>query len=214
MVERPRDEIWDTLVELYGEVSNANARGRRNKAVQLLKESGATPDEMRKRFENYPVVMGNAQNTDIAFATNWDKLDAAVQTRSLVAQTFNALWPRSTFDEAGWRAILKGIPRDEIVEALTDMGMVEKFPPGAGHVRRYIIDRRLGQEAPPSPKAAYELAVHYRQELQSGLSAPSAIPEVVKKAVVASARAFSEATFIEAYNGVLIEFYRGYDFGS
>jgi len=39
-MERPRDVIWDVLVELYGDVANSNERGRRNKSVENLKQAG------------------------------------------------------------------------------------------------------------------------------------------------------------------------------
>lgn len=47
MIERPRDEIWDTLTEHFGEPRTKSERGRRNKAVGELREAGATPDEIR-----------------------------------------------------------------------------------------------------------------------------------------------------------------------
>lgn len=71
---RPRDEIWDTLEAVFEPVTNTNTRGRRNKAVKLLRESGATPDEIRFRVSAWPLHFPNATLTDIALANHWDEL--------------------------------------------------------------------------------------------------------------------------------------------
>ena len=45
--ETPRDQIWDTLTEHFGEPRTRSERGRRNRAVRELKEAGATPEELQ-----------------------------------------------------------------------------------------------------------------------------------------------------------------------
>ena len=42
---RPRDPIWDALVEIYGEPTSAG-RGAMNTAAKALRDYGATPDEI------------------------------------------------------------------------------------------------------------------------------------------------------------------------
>lgn len=50
MTERPADEVWDTLTELFGEVRTKSERGRRNRAVGELREAKATPEEIRVAY--------------------------------------------------------------------------------------------------------------------------------------------------------------------
>lgn len=58
--ERPRDEIWDTITEHFGEPRTQSERKRRNGAVRELREAGATPEEVaividycRRNFNSY-----------------------------------------------------------------------------------------------------------------------------------------------------------------
>jgi hypothetical protein len=71
---KARDEIWDTMVDLFGDVTNDATRGRRNRVVKLLRQSEATPDEMVRRFQAWPFHFPGATLTDIAFANHWDEL--------------------------------------------------------------------------------------------------------------------------------------------
>lgn len=57
---QPRDVIWDTLTEEFGEVRTPMERGRRNKAVGELRAANATPQEIaiavafcRKNFTSF-----------------------------------------------------------------------------------------------------------------------------------------------------------------
>lgn len=50
-MSRPRDEIWDTLDELFGPVRTKPARSRRNAAVKELRDAGATPEEIRIAYD-------------------------------------------------------------------------------------------------------------------------------------------------------------------
>ena len=68
---RPRDPIWDALVEIYGEPTSAG-RGAMNTAAKALRDYGTTPDEI------FVTVSGLA-NTDF----NW-----AVTTPNALAKHF------------------------------------------------------------------------------------------------------------------------------
>lgn len=45
--EVPRDEIWDALENEFGSVRTKSERGRRNRAVQELREADVTPSEVK-----------------------------------------------------------------------------------------------------------------------------------------------------------------------
>jgi len=44
---RTTDELWDTLTECFGQAKTSRERGRRNLAVQELREAEATPEQVR-----------------------------------------------------------------------------------------------------------------------------------------------------------------------
>jgi hypothetical protein len=72
---KARDDIWDALIGTGFETpTNDNTRGRRNKAVKLLRQSGATPDQIRARTQAWPFHFPDATLTDIALANHWDEL--------------------------------------------------------------------------------------------------------------------------------------------
>lgn len=50
MTRKP-DEIWDALTEHFGNVRTQPERDRRNRAVKLLREAEATPEEIRTTYE-------------------------------------------------------------------------------------------------------------------------------------------------------------------
>lgn len=70
---RARDEVWDALALLLGEPTNDLARGRRNKAAKLLRQSGATPGEIQRRAAEYQ-KRWTTELTDMALASRWDDL--------------------------------------------------------------------------------------------------------------------------------------------
>lgn len=84
--KRKPDEIWDTLEAILGPVTNASTRGKRNKAVQLLRESNATPEEIRRRAAHYRSKYPGAALTDTALAGQWDNLAAGSHHSPLQAQ--------------------------------------------------------------------------------------------------------------------------------
>jgi DNA-binding Lrp family transcriptional regulator len=72
---RPRDLIWDELIERFGAVAEkTNAHAKRNKAVTDLKRLGATPDAIAAAVAAWPRVFPGATLTDIALATHWPQL--------------------------------------------------------------------------------------------------------------------------------------------
>lgn len=69
---RARDEIWDALVQLYGEPQDPRLRGSMNLACKELKAQHATPETMRDRYELAPLAdLGWAVVTPLALAKHW-----------------------------------------------------------------------------------------------------------------------------------------------
>lgn len=100
---RARDEIWDALIaEGFESPSNASSRGRRNKAVALLRESGATPDQIHVRVQAWPIHYPGATLTDMALANRWDELGRppARASKSAVDAATRTLDRRRRIDEA------------------------------------------------------------------------------------------------------------------
>ncbi len=74
---RERDEIWDELVALFGEVPpKTNAHGKRNKAVRDLKAFGATAAGIRTASRQWSTLYPQASLTDLALATHYGALSA------------------------------------------------------------------------------------------------------------------------------------------
>jgi hypothetical protein len=74
------DEVWDAIMDACGvndKTLNTNERGRYNKAVKLLKESGATSDEIYMRVRVYKRKFSGAAITPVAVANHWSELDPA-----------------------------------------------------------------------------------------------------------------------------------------
>lgn len=77
-VEKARDEIWDCVMLVCGidsKTINSQERGRHNKAIKALKESGATVDQIIIRSKIYKQKFPNVAFTPIAFASHWSELD-------------------------------------------------------------------------------------------------------------------------------------------
>ena len=70
----PRDEVWDVLVTLFGEPSNDNTRGKRNRVVKLLKQSSATEEQIDYRYKAWSDHFPDATITDTGLANQWDQL--------------------------------------------------------------------------------------------------------------------------------------------
>jgi hypothetical protein len=79
--KRPRDELWDVLVEELGEPQTRTERGRRNKALLELREIEATPDELRCRIAGFRLRWPQAAVTATGIAANWTLLGSAPSGR-------------------------------------------------------------------------------------------------------------------------------------
>lgn len=71
---RPRDPLWDALEDTVGKVTNELERGRRNKALKALRESGATADQVRNVVRNYRNRWPGVELTAMGIASNWSLL--------------------------------------------------------------------------------------------------------------------------------------------
>jgi hypothetical protein len=100
---RARDEVWDELTTLFGDVpSKTNAHGRRNRAVADLKRFEATPVTIRRARQQWDAVYPGATCTDIALATHYAQLlrpqsseDAAAWERKQELEAMNARYERT-----------------------------------------------------------------------------------------------------------------------
>lgn len=74
---RKRDELWDTLTVVLGFTPTNDAeRGRWNKALKLLRQSGATPAQMHTRSAAFRRQYPKATLTATALASHWGALAA------------------------------------------------------------------------------------------------------------------------------------------
>lgn len=77
-----QDHVWDAMEGVFGKVANDGARGKRNKAVKLVKQSLVAADvpfdecelEIRRRARVYSQRYPSAAFTDIALAMHFDEL--------------------------------------------------------------------------------------------------------------------------------------------
>jgi hypothetical protein len=88
------DVVWDELEQLFGRVTNANSRGRRNRAVKLVKESLSdmavtdperfprtdqqVVDEIRRRYSRMTHLWPGVPPTDTMLASHWDEANPRV----------------------------------------------------------------------------------------------------------------------------------------
>lgn len=83
--ERPRDLLWDACVVACGGLAPSNKveRGKWNKGLAALRESGATPDEITLRAQRYKRRYGDhiALNP-MALASNWTVLAMEVTSHA------------------------------------------------------------------------------------------------------------------------------------
>jgi hypothetical protein len=71
---RPRDEIWDALVVVFGEPTTRSNRSLRNKIVASLREAEATYAEIIARAYTWPSHFPGATLTETALEVHWDRL--------------------------------------------------------------------------------------------------------------------------------------------
>lgn len=71
---RARNEVWDTLAELFGEPTTRTNQSLRGKLVKSLSEAGATGDTVRTRVQAWPFHFPDATLTETALEKHWDRL--------------------------------------------------------------------------------------------------------------------------------------------
>ncbi len=83
---KPRDELFEVVAEQCGldwHELTAAARGPLNRAVGDLRKSGATPDEVRRRVENWPSLFdADTTLTPSALAKHWPALGTVKPRRA------------------------------------------------------------------------------------------------------------------------------------
>ncbi len=71
---RPRNVIWDTLTEVFGEPTTRSAQKVRGKVCSSLSAARASPDEIISRAKRWPLHFDSATMTDLALEKHWDTL--------------------------------------------------------------------------------------------------------------------------------------------
>lgn len=92
---RQADEIWDTVMlvcGVNGATINSQERGRHNRAVKALKESGATVEQIHRRASAYKLKFPNVAMTPIALASHWSELDSETMTIETQSQSVPKGW--------------------------------------------------------------------------------------------------------------------------
>lgn len=70
--QRKPDPIWDALVAIgLPQPTNDNERGRWNRACKLLRQSEATPEEIKARAARWRSEWSTATMTPLGLASNW-----------------------------------------------------------------------------------------------------------------------------------------------
>lgn len=69
-----RDEVWDTLTDIFGPVTTRSNETLRGKHVSELSEAGATRDEIIRRARAWPSHFDSATMTAPALVKHWDTL--------------------------------------------------------------------------------------------------------------------------------------------
>lgn len=220
--ERARDVVWDTLVEIFGEATNTNTKGQRNKAVKLLKESGATPEEIKVRWERYGRMYSGAAKTPLALANRWDDLGPAVPTHpgpeeagatwTTVEYFWKAQYPSRPIDIAIWQGQLSRWSSEQVIRALRSHSFSSPYAPGVSEIERRLITEELGPEAPPSPQIALAMVRQLSEDVGSGLSARP-VPPAVSEAITEMRKvtnSLDDRVFLEVYGAVLERIYSNY----
>lgn len=91
---RPRDVIWDALVEAckinVPELTRAE-RGRVNKAVKMLRELEATPMQIAERAERYSRKWPEIELTATGLASNWSQFGLAQTKQGAATVRYEAV---------------------------------------------------------------------------------------------------------------------------
>jgi hypothetical protein len=108
---RPRDALWDCVVDVFGYSDKLTSleRGRINKALKALREVGATPEEIRARAAAYRKQYPDVAFTPLALASNWSQLQSK-KSKASVERCRDCEQPVASHDQdlcvalaGGWR---------------------------------------------------------------------------------------------------------------
>jgi hypothetical protein len=72
---RPRNPVWDALVDGLGQPQTKSERGRFNRAVKELEDIEATPEDIAQRCSVYRRRWPNITLTPQALTSNWTNLE-------------------------------------------------------------------------------------------------------------------------------------------
>lgn len=107
IARKPRapDILWDTMVELIGASPGGMERGRWNKALQSLRQSGATPDTLRTAAAAYRSLptFADCVMTPTALASNWTTLTANGNGSHIVTESAEQFRARIAASEGRWK---------------------------------------------------------------------------------------------------------------
>lgn len=87
-----RNPMWDALTDELGDVTNEAERKRRNQALKLLRQSGATPGDIHVRAGRYREAWPDITLTAMGLASNWAtfaKQQNGHQTPTRIATMFD-----------------------------------------------------------------------------------------------------------------------------
>ena len=90
-----KDEVWDAVMlacAVNPSTINSQERGRHNRAVKALKESGATPEQIQYRASAYRVKFPNVALTPIALASHWSELDSEIVSQQVLTKDVPKGW--------------------------------------------------------------------------------------------------------------------------
>ena len=69
-----KNEVWDKLVEVFGEPATQSEKTKRGKVVWSLVRAGATADEIHKRAKTWPQHFGDVTLTETALEAHYTRL--------------------------------------------------------------------------------------------------------------------------------------------
>lgn len=71
---RPRNQIWDTLTDIFGEAETRTAQTLRGRVCRSLADARASPDEIIVRAKRWPLHFDGATLTETALEKHWTTL--------------------------------------------------------------------------------------------------------------------------------------------
>lgn len=117
VVSLGRDEIWDGLVEVFGEPTTGSNQRLRGKLVKSLKAAGATRDQIHLRVAAWPAHFPEATLTETALEKHWDRLGRSplvatvAQVESYQSEVRRVQREReAVVADAEWSARQRGLP--------------------------------------------------------------------------------------------------------